>query len=54
MANSHRETIEKLNMETTVREERIKSEYEMRISKENAEYEEKILTLQRVLLFALF
>ena len=45
---SNRETIEKIEMENKIREERLINEYDLKMSKENAEHEEKILTLQRV------
>ena len=45
---SNRETIEKIEMENKIREERLINDYDLKMSKENAEHEEKILTLQRV------
>jgi hypothetical protein len=46
---SHRETLDKIELDTKIREKRLINDYDLKMSKESAENKEKILTLERVL-----
>jgi hypothetical protein len=46
---SHRETLDKIEIETKIREEMLINDYDLKMNKESAEHKEKILTLERVI-----